>query len=44
MKARPPPAAELLLKLDDGAIDYMRLLKLLYIAERRALERWAWAP
>jgi uncharacterized phage-associated protein len=37
---RAAAAAALLLKLDDGAMDYMRLLKLLYIAERRALERW----
>ena len=37
-------ATALLLRLDDGAIDYMRLLKLLYIAGRRVLERRAWAP
>jgi hypothetical protein len=33
-------AAAVLLKLDNGVMDYMRLIKLLYIAEREALNRW----
>jgi hypothetical protein len=42
-RSKAAAAAALLLKLDD-AIDYMRLLKLLYITGRRVLERRAWAP
>src|SRR5262245_9212871 len=30
-------AAAVLLRFDDGAMDYLRLLKLLYIADREAL-------
>jgi hypothetical protein len=43
-ESKAAAAAALLLKLDDAAIDSRRLLKLLYIAGRRVLERRAWAP
>jgi hypothetical protein len=43
-ESKAAAAAALPLKLDDGAIDCMRLLKLLYIAGRRVLECRAWAP
>ncbi len=37
---RATQAAARLIKLEHGAINHMKLIKLLYIAERRALLRW----